>query len=276
MRPASDYFRNLMQLHRYLYWFAKAVVLFRRPFAFLLHYLRRSSPDNGIVEMRDGTRIFLSGHPHDVITLFVILVREDYGRVPRGSTVVDIGANIGTYALYAARCGATSVLAYEPNSASFNILQRNVEVNRLSGAIQPRQLAVSAVAGQNVRFPLAPSVYNRIAAENESGEFESVQTTNLAEILAHDALQGIDLLKIDCEGAEYDILLGAASEDLQRIREIRMEYHLGREVELRDYLVASGFEIVHLRRDSAETGNIWARRNAQRTNGCASFLKSHC
>ena len=94
-RALSDYLRNLPQARRYLWWFAKVVVLFRRPFRFLLNYLRRTSPGDCVVEMRDGTRFYLSGHPHDVITLFVIFVREDYGRFPPGGTVVDIGANLG-------------------------------------------------------------------------------------------------------------------------------------------------------------------------------------
>jgi len=260
MRALSDYLHNLRQVHRYLCWFAKVVVLFRRPFRFLLNYLRRTSPGDRLVEMRDGTRIHLSGHPHDVITLFVILVREDYGRFPPGGTVVDIGANLGAFALYAARNGARIVLAYEPNGAAFRCLQRNIEANGFSGTVRPRQLAVSAVAGKNVRFPLAPSVYNRIAAENESGEFETVRTTSLAEILVRDAVQGIDLLKLDCEGAEYDILFSAAPLDLGRVREIRMEYHSGRDTELRTYLRNAGFEITFFRPDSALTGNIWARR----------------
>lgn len=262
MRPLSDYLRNLSQAHLYIGWFLKAMVLFRRPLRFLMHYVQRTSPDDRLVEMRDGTRIHLSGHPHDVITLFVTLVREDYGRFPPGGTVVDIGANLGAFALLAARLGARTVLAYEPNGAAFRCLQRNVEVNGLSASVRPRQVAVAAVAGQKVRFPVAPSMYNRVAMENESGEFETVGTTSLAEILARDATQGIDLLKVDCEGAEYDILFGAAPSDLRRVREIRMEYHKGRESELMDYLRNAGFAITLFRPDSDSTGNLWARRIA--------------
>jgi FkbM family methyltransferase len=177
--------------------------------------------------------------------------------------VVDIGANLGAFALYAARRNARTVLAYEPNGAAFRCLQRNVEANGLSGTVRPRQLAVSAVAGQDVRFPLAPSVYNRIVPDEETGEFETVRTTSLAEILARDAAQGIDLLKLDCEGAEYDILFSAAPSDIARIREIRMEYHAARETELTAYLRNAGFEITFFRPDSPSTGNIWACREGK-------------
>ena len=96
--------------------------------------------------------------------------------------------------------------------------------------------------------------------ENDNGEFETVRTTNLAEILARDVRQDIDLLKLDCEGAEYDILFTATPTDIQRIREIRMEFHLGRDEELKVFLQHAGFEITNFRRDSADSGSLWARR----------------
>ena len=68
------------------------------------------------------------------------------------------------------------------------------------------------------------------------------------------------LLKLDCEGAEYDILFSAAPLELSRVREIRMEYHSGPDAELRTYLESAGFEITFFRPDSASTGSIWARR----------------
>jgi hypothetical protein len=41
-----------------------------------------------------------------------------------------------------------------------------------------------------------------------------------------------------------------------------MEYHMGRESELLDYLRSAGFEITLFRPDSAFTGNLWARRKS--------------
>lgn len=259
MRTLPVFLRNLPQVHRYCWWFVRVFLLFRRPFRFLAHYLLQTSPAGGVVELRDGTRIYLSGHPHDVITLFVIFVREDYGRLERAATVVDIGANIGAFALYAARSGARKVLAYEPNTASFRCLERNVQANRVEAIVAARRFAVAGRAGQQVRFPVAPSVYSRIARDGEAGEFETVRTTSLAEILERDAPQGIDLLKLDCEGAEYDILFESQAA-LARVREIRMEYHLGRSGELIEFLRRCGFEIALFRPDGASSGNLWARK----------------
>lgn len=263
MRALSVYFRNLPQAHRYCWWFARVFLLFRQPFRFLAHYLLQTSPADGVVELRDGTRIHLSGHPHDVITLFVIFAREDYGRFGEAATVVDVGANIGAFTLYAVRGGARRVLAYEPNGAAFRCLERNVQANRAGAIVGASRMAVAGRAGAELRFPVSPSAYNRAvgddAGDGEAGATETVRTTSLAEILERDAPQGIDLLKLDCEGAEYDILLGSQAA-LARVREIRMEYHLGRGGELVEFLRQCGFAIVRYRADGAASGNLWARK----------------
>ena len=212
-----------------------------------------------MVTMRDGTRIHLSGHAHDVITVFVIFVRQDYGRLAALGTVVDIGGNIGAFALFAARQGATKVIAFEPNSAAHACLQRNVAENGLEGIVQARRLAVTAVAEQRVRFPVAPSPYNRIAGKNEQGDYETVETTSLARIIAKEAPGGIDLLKLDCEGGEYDILF-ASDAPLHQVREIRMEYHCGRGEELADFVTSRGFRITRMQPEGPLTGMLWARR----------------
>ena len=261
MRPLSSYVRALSRAHHYARWFGTACRKFRHPLAFLAHYVGRSIPPRGLVEMRDGTRIHLSGHPHDVITLFVIFVREDYGRFPSAGTVVDIGANVGAFALFAARQGAQKVIAYEPNSAAYACMQRNVTENGLSSIVRPRQLAVTGAPGRRVRFPVRASVYNRIVEEGEGGEHEVIETTSLAAVLASEAPEGIDLLKLDCEGSEYDILL-APDAPLERVREIRMEYHGGRSAELVKLFTERGFEVTRLEADSPLTGNLWARRAA--------------
>ncbi len=259
MRSLSAYLRNVARAHRYAGWFGAVFLKFRQPFGFITHYVRRSTPRRGMVAMRDGTRIHVSGNAHDVITVFVIFVRQDYGRLAAVSTVVDIGANIGAFALFAARQGATKVIAFEPNSAAHACLQRNVAENGLGGIVQARRLAVTAVAEQRVRFPVAPSPYNRIAGKNEQGEYETVETTSLARIIAKEAPGGIDLLKLDCEGGEYDILF-ASDAPLHQVREIRMEYHCGRGEELADFVTSRGFRITRMQPEGPLTGMLWARR----------------
>src|SRR5688500_12636538 len=199
-RSLTAYWRNLRQAHLYALWFVRDFLLLRQPTRFLAHYVRCTSPEDGKVVFRDGTVCHLSGHPHDLITLFVIFVRKDYGFIAPGTTVVDVGANTGVFSLFAAKSGARKVLAYEPNGESLRCLTRNAQANEFADTIIPRQLAVSDTVDEEVRFPRRASAHNRVAKVDEEGEFEVVRTINLHEILRQHAAEGIDLLKPDCEG----------------------------------------------------------------------------
>lgn len=63
--------------------------------------------------------------------------------LPAGAVLWDIGANIGVYALYAARARGLRVLAFEPSASSYAVLTRNIEVNGLSACIAAYCLALS-------------------------------------------------------------------------------------------------------------------------------------
>ena len=69
----------------------------------------------------------------------------------------------------------------------------------------------------------------------------------------------IDLLKMDCEGAEYETLY-AEPEVLRSVKEIRMEFHDGRQIELRRFLEANGFHITRFHMDGPTWGVLWANR----------------
>ena len=78
-------------------------------------------------------------------------------------------------------------------------------------------------------------------------------------------LDRIDLLKMDCEGAEYEILYSCSSIHLGRISEIRMEYHdldadQQRVEALARWLEGNGFVVTRLRQTSETNGNLWAQR----------------
>lgn len=179
--------------------------------------------------------------------------------MPTQGVVIDIGANIGVFALYAAHCGrANKVFAYEPNSESFQFLLKNISVNHLENTIIPHRLAVTGASGGMVKFPKKSSMYNAIIEGESDTDFEEVETTSLSTMLSN--VEKIDLLKLDCEGAEYDILMKSDQNVFNKISAIRMEYHLGREAEVSAFLGQYGFIRCHFNRDSEQTGNLWYRK----------------
>ena len=120
-----------------------------------------------------------------------------------GGVFVDIGANIGYYALNAARLGATQVLAIEPNPMILARLQDNIALNNLSSKITVHEVAIGATQG----------VAELIISENDFGSSSivnktvgthhiNVQVMPLFRILEKEGAEMADVIKIDIEGME--------------------------------------------------------------------------
>ena len=242
----------LGKLPRYAWYCARSLWVFKRPLEVIRLYLSKRPPRDRLLHLRPGRLLFLSDHPHDIVTAFVVFAKRDYGTVRPGSVVVDIGANIGTYTIFAVCMGATRVLSYEPNSSAFKVLTENITHNGFSTVVQARQLAVSSVDGEQVKIPLESSPYNQIArAGLMTAGVELVGSISLESIM-NDHVGGVaDLVKIDCEGAEYEILGMANEEVLHKIGHLRLEYHDGPIKELVKHLEKCGHRLVRIKRDSA-------------------------
>jgi FkbM family methyltransferase len=239
---------------------ARCVRLFRRPHDVLAAYIRRSGPASRRVELRDGLVMHLSGDSSDIVTVFLVFCRHDYGIVERGSVVVDIGANIGIFALYAAWCGATEVRAYEPSAESFACLERNIRDNNLGGVIHARRAAVMGRPSAPVLFPRGSSVFNAIQSDGQAdaGAFDRVPVAALEDVVSD--LPRVDLMKLDCEGGEYDILLNAPRSLFDRVRAMKLEYHQGPQQDLMKAIDAMGFKRRQFMDEGEGGGYLWLVR----------------
>ena len=89
------------------------------------------------------------------------------------------------------------------------------------------QCAIGSKSGF-VELHLGPSVNNTIVDGMNSGSSEAKETVEmltLADVVSKFNLDRIDFMKIDCEGAEYEIFKSAPASILDRITTISMEFH---------------------------------------------------
>lgn len=169
----------------------------------------------------------------DVWSLKEALINQFYtpqGYEPQdGWVIVDIGAGIGEYTLQAAGAAPGSqIYAYEPFPGSYQILMENVHINHADN-VRCFQKAVWSYSGRLVLDlssgePLQLTSQPASEFENQPG-FLVVDCLSLGDVLQTNQIPHIDLLKLDCEGAEYSILLGASPETLICVERIVMEYH---------------------------------------------------
>lgn len=144
-----------------------------------------------------------------IILSFYWLNRNRYRRV------ADIGANIGLHSIILEKCGF-EVYSYEPDPQHFEILQKNLKLNKCSG-IEVFNSAVSSRAGE-VEFVrvLGNTTGSYLAGSKPpqylSGDLEKflVRVESIKPIIGW-----ADLLKIDVEGHEKEILLNTSYQDWQ-------------------------------------------------------------
>lgn len=137
-------------------------------------------------------------------------------------TVIDIGANLGLFALAAAReNGSAAVHAFEPLPDAHRLLERVIQLNGL-GNVTAHRLALSDAEGASTLYvPHKEAGHVRDASLvegwREGCEAVPVTLTTLDAFARTRGLSGIDLIKIDVETAE-PMVLGGARETLRRDR----------------------------------------------------------
>jgi len=125
-----------------------------------------------------------------------------------GDTVVEVGSNIGAHTLaLARRVGETGrVHAFEPQEVVFGLLSHNIAANGLDGIVRAHRQAVGARPG-SIKVPPVdyahPGNFGGVAMGGETGQDVPLVTIDSL------GLERLRLLKVDAEGAEYDIVQGA-------------------------------------------------------------------
>ncbi|MEV5509853.1 non-ribosomal peptide synthetase [Streptomyces orinoci] len=277
--------------------------------------LERSAGDTHppLRELPNGMTVF---HHNKSETDFVydeIFTREEYLRggitIDNGDTIVDVGANIGLFTLFASSRNPDGRLyAFEPLPPLHDSLRRNVELHGLNAKLFDCGLGSKAQEEiftfyphntvNSTRARTAPEARDLVraflrnkakpadgarpgaAAEDlidevvesrlESRAF-TCRVRTFSEIIEQEALDRIDLMKIDVEGAEHEVLKGIRPEHWPRIRQLAIELHDidGRLAEVEALLKDHGFEVVCEQADSLLHNtvlyNVYARRDDGRS-----------
>jgi len=218
-----------------------------------LFYLRHQGRQTMTMEVGDGTKLQARVNTSDIFVIWEIWRTKVYDDknlpIGEGDIVVDIGAHIGAFAVRAAKQAHNGrVYAYEASSLNHTLLARNRQINSLENL----HIENRAVAGKAGRLTLFRPADNGALGSllHESGRFiEVVQATTLTDLIAEHGIEQIDLLKMDVEGAEYDILLNCPVDTLKKVRRLVMEFHDFRDDprshrDLVDFLNSHGFTAV--------------------------------
>lgn len=204
--------------------------------------------------LRDGNIIFIRSGSDDRFIINEIYVHEVYNpplfKIKPTDTVVDIGGHIGIFSLFASkRAKMGKIFCFEPNPNNFSLLQKHIEINNIKN-ILCYNLAVS----NNVKvkeFYIAKNRYftgrHSLLPYNGPSDKILVKSTSLENIIKMNNIDRINFLKLDCEGAEFEILFNLKNDILNRIDRISMEFHnideKNNAINLKSFLQNNGFNV---------------------------------
>ena len=139
-------------------------------------------------------------------------------------TTIDLGANIGIYSVYAAFHGAT-VYAFEPHPGNFAQLEKNIAINRMNDRIHPRQVAMSDKAGELELYLVEGDNEGGHSVVFKKGKSIKVPAVQFADAFHEANIDACDLLKVDVEGAEFNIFYSVPGDLWGRVNHIIVEVH---------------------------------------------------
>lgn len=168
-----------------------------------------------ICEIADGIKIIC--YPNQAYGSFIVYARWPeyaelnfiYGFLKKGDTYIDVGAHIGDSSLIAAsKIKTGKILACEPTPEIFDELSKNIRLNNLESLIIPIKKAIS-YKDELAYFSIEnESEINHLVSSTTKNSIQ-VQTTTVDSIFKEYSLESVALLKIDVEGFELEVLLGA-------------------------------------------------------------------
>lgn len=181
------------------------------------------------------------------------------------ATVLDIGANVGVTALYFSQMFPNArIYAFEPAPDNFAVLQKNIaNCERIRGfpyALGAADATLELYASDN---PVNFGGYSLHPAGSDTTKKVRIPVRGVAAVLAELGLERVDVVKVDTEGAEWDILTAFPEELLSRVQLITGELHGNRDFALLEYL-SRWFDIGARKNIRSRLFNFYAvaKRNA--------------
>lgn len=125
-------------------------------------------------------------------------------------TIVDVGANFGVHSIaFCLRAPDTYVYSFEPNPRTYQALLGNIALNGCTERVNAIQMAVGAQHGMVPFSDTDDPATNKIV--DVAQRHVSATATTLECFSKRESVSSVDFLKVDVEGAEVDVLLGATS-----------------------------------------------------------------
>lgn len=196
------------------------------------YHLSKIAPMNSNISiyLKNGLKFIVRARTMDRSVLKEVWIKEIYDkhnvRVEKGDTVIDIGGHIGIFSVYAAHLSQTGkVFAFEPFIENYKRLENHKIINQKEN-LQVYNKGVANIEGTQTLY-LSPDDNtggHSLHLKTNSEYKIEIQTVNIIAFCEKEKIEIIDFLKLDCEGAEFEIVKSSEA-ILKKVKKIIMECH---------------------------------------------------
>lgn len=213
--------------------------------------------------------------------------------INQGDIVLDAGANIGAFAEFVCHCTGNNIRLYclEPIPSNLEILNKRFKGRPQCSIISKALMGESKLTTINDFGLDASGCHSIFALGNQESTKHQIESISLADLMQQYSLEKIDFLKLDVQGAEFDIIEKTPTVVMNRIKFIALELHtsiakpgvvIGHipQAQRKIYRLIQRLNKTHIpvigwpMRDSVQ---VWKRReNASLKEHCLASIKIMC
>jgi len=246
--------------------FARSWNILKNWYLYPLVYFKLTKKDYVVFETRSGLKIKIRVNSTDLMAFTHVWMIQEYSddnfSINNDDVIIDVGAHIGLFALFASQfCKNGKIFCYEPIKENYKILIENIEMNQIQN-IFPNNLAVTKETSRVKIFLNDDQSGHSMFIQNKN--FVEVDSKSLSDIFIDNGIKECDFLKLDCEGAEYEIIESLPSDLFTKINKTAIEYHMvDTKPELLEQLINKFKQFsfsVHTRSLFADIGFLFAKK----------------
>lgn len=189
-------------------------------------YLGNYAADTAVLETKKGVKIKVRTRSTDIHVVAEIFLLNEYPlhNIPSGSTIIDIGAHIGLFSVYAHSLGKDfRIFCFEPMKENFELLKENISANGYTDIVAVNT-GLAGSTGKRTIYVHSDMAAHSLVKKSNSGIM--IDTVTLKDVFDSYRVEKCDYLKMDCEGAEYEILSALPDKYFDRIFAIKIEYEI--------------------------------------------------
>lgn len=219
---------------------------------FFLDYMGLIKKNPITYTLWNGIKYEINTRPPERSTIREVWIAKEYNpkgfEINKSDIVLDIGAHKGVFSIFASYFAKKGrIYSFEPFKENFEGLKRNIKLNKMKNIIVINKAVSNKTGTKDLILSDSSTKHSFYFNKDNKTKKVKVKTISLKDFVKQNKINNINFLKIDAEGAEYNILFSCPNEIFKLIEKISMECHnLNKKYNvfsLRNFLKNKGFDV---------------------------------